>query len=53
MSMNEKEIELETYDSIEHTESEECQCDECQCGKKHYVQIIDVDRYIDNLNDWD
>ena len=40
-------------DSLEHLESEECQCAECQCAKKRYVQIIDVDRYINSLNDWD
>ena len=47
------EIESEFDDSIEHIESEECQCAECQCAKSHYVQIIDVDRYINSLNDWD
>lgn len=40
-------------DSIEHIELEECQCAECQYAKKRYVQIIDVDRYINSLNDWD
>ena len=45
--------QIESDASIEHTDLDECQCAECQCGKKHYVQIIDVDRYIDNLNDWD
>ena len=53
MSMNEEEIDLETNDSIEHIESEECQCAECQCAKRRYIQIIDVDRYINNLNAWD
>ena len=45
--------DIEFDDSIEHIESEECQCAECQCAKKRYVQIIDVDRYINSLNDWD
>ena len=40
-------------DSIEQIESEECQCAECQCAKRRYVQIIDVDRYVNGLNDWD
>ncbi len=53
MSTNEEEKDLEITDSIEHTDSDECQCAECQCSKNRYVQIIDVDRYIDNLNDWD
>ena len=41
--MSEMEEELENCsefeNSIEHTDSNECQCAECQCGKKHYVQI--------------
>lgn len=47
------EVDSEDKDSIEHINSDECQCAECQCAKKRYVQIIDVDKYIDNLNDWD
>lgn len=35
-----------------HTESMTCNCVECQ-DKRKYVQIIDVDLYIDTLNDWD
>lgn len=54
MRMDEREQDIEIVnDTIEHTDSNECQCAECKCGKKCYVQIIDVDRYIDNLNDWD
>ena len=53
MSMNEEEKELETNETVEHTDSNECRCAECQCSKKRYVQIIDVDQYINNLNDWD
>lgn len=49
----ESENNIELEDSIEHIESDKCQCAECKCGKKCYVQIIDVDIYIDNLNDWD
>lgn len=47
------EEDSEGKDSIEHINSYECQCAECQCAKRRYVQIIDVDKYIDNLNDWD
>lgn len=39
--------------SSPHIESNECNCPECQKGKNHYVQIIDIDRYINALNDWD
>lgn len=35
-----------------HIDAQECDCEECQ-NKQRYVQIIDVDRYIDDLNDWD
>lgn len=34
-------------------DSDECNCPECQKGKKHYVQIPDIDKYINALNDWD
>ena len=47
MSMNE-EKKLGINETVEHTDS-----DECQCAKKRYVQIIDVDGYINSLNDWD
>ena len=53
MSMIEEEKDLEINETLEHTDSDECLCAECQCGRKQYVQNIDVDRYIDNLNDWD
>ena len=33
--------EIELEDSFDHIES-----DEYQCAKKRYVQIIDVERYI-------
>lgn len=35
-----------------HMDSEKCECAECQ-NRRKYVQIIDVDRYVDTLNDWD
>ena len=47
------EVDSEGKYSFEYISSDECQCAECQCAKKRYVQIIDVDKYIDNLNDWD
>lgn len=54
MRMNEREQDIEIVnDTNEHTDSNECQCAKCQCSKKRYVQIIDVDQYINNLNDWD
>ena len=42
-----------TDNSSLHIESVECCCPECQKGKKHDVQILDIDRYVNALNDWD
>lgn len=39
--------------SSQHIDSNECSCPDCQKGKKHYIQIIDIDRYVNALNDWD
>lgn len=52
MSMIEEEKDLEITDSIEHTYSEECQCTECQSSRR-YIQILDMERYVEQLNDWD
>lgn len=39
--------------SLPHMESSECDSPECQKEKTHYVQILDMDRYINTLSDWD
>lgn len=53
--MNEIEKTLDEVDSLEdstlHIESAECCCPDCQKGMKHYVQILDLDRYVNALND--
>lgn len=36
-----------------HIQSNTCNCAECQEKRSKYVTILDVDRYIDSLNDWD
>ena len=36
-----------------HSEIPECQCEECRKVKDRYVRTIDIDRFVDNLNDWD
>ena len=36
-----------------HNYNAECQCEGCIKKKDRYVRIIDVDRFVDNLNDWD
>jgi len=56
MSEGKEEI-LDETDSMKnstlHIETGECFCPECKKGRKHYVQILDVDRYINTLSDWD
>ena len=51
-----KEKESPKIESI-HTKSENCNCSCClenrAENRKKYVQILDVDRYINSLNDWD
>lgn len=50
------ETQEESFDakkSALHTNSEECQCPECNENKRRYIQIIDVHRYVNALNDWD
>ncbi len=42
-------IEIETI----HIQSDNCDCRECQKARNKYVAILDVDRYIESLNDWD
>ena len=52
----EEEIEQEDTDiDIEalHIQSINCNCPECQENRRKYVTIVDVDRYIETLNDWD
>ncbi len=56
--MSEKEEEMldescEAETSSLHIKSDECNCPDCQKRKKHYIQILDIDRYINALNDWD
>ena len=36
-----------------HNDNAECQCEGCSEKKDRYIRIIDVDRFVDNLNDWD
>lgn len=48
--------EIETGEenlSVLHIDNSKCDCPECRSGWKHYVQIFDMDRYLNALNDWD
>ncbi len=51
--MEEQEESNATETSVLHIESDKCQCPECDKKRKRYIQIIDVDRYVNALNDWD
>ena len=44
---------LDRYNPTLHYDNAECQCEGCTKKKDRYVRIIDVDRFVDNLNDWD
>lgn len=45
--------EVEACDCHVHVDSEECSCHDCQCKRDRYVTEIDLDQYIESLNDWD
>ena len=51
--MEEQEGSKDTETSVLHVESDNCQCPECAKNRMCYIQIIDVDRYVIALNDWD
>lgn len=34
-------------------ENSDCDCPQCRNGRKHYNQILDIERYVEHLNDWD
>lgn len=44
---------IEYQDSVRHDMSNECKCPECKRTKSPYIQIFDVDSFVDNLEDWD
>ena len=44
---------LDRDNRLLHNDNVECQCEGCIKKKDRYVRIIDVDRFVDNLNDWD
>ncbi len=48
----ENEEEQSNVETI-HIQSSTCNCTECQEKRSKYVTILDVDRYIESLNDWD
>lgn len=48
----ENEQEQSTIETV-HIQSNTCNCPECQVKRRKYIAILDVDRYIEFLNDWD
>ena len=44
--MEEQEESIDTEISVLHIESVNCQCPECVNNRKCYIQIIDVDNYV-------
>ncbi len=46
-----KEIDDKEMDSV-HVENQQCNCDDCR-KRRQYVQILDIDRYVNALNGWD
>jgi len=46
-----KEIDNIEMDSV-HVENQQCNCDDCR-NQRQYVQILDIDRYVNALNDWE
>lgn len=43
----------EEENSSAHIESQKCNCPDCKSQKRRYIQILDMDRYVEHLNDWD
>lgn len=36
-----------------HINSQECNCPDCNKQKRHYIQILNMEQYVEQLNDWD
>lgn len=49
-----EDIEIaEEENSSLHIDSNRCNCQDCKNRKRKYIRILDMDRYVENLNDWD
>ena len=51
--MDYRDIENIEENNTLHIESTSCSCSDCQNQRRHYVQILDMERYVEHLNDWD
>lgn len=36
-----------------HISSQECNCPDCKKQKQHYIQILNMEEYVEHLDDWD
>lgn len=52
-TLEEEQNVAEYESSLNHYCSAACCCEECQKQRKKYIQILDIDSYVENLNDWD
>lgn len=50
--MEEENEEKQSKVETTHIQSNTCNCAECQEKRSNYVTILDVDPYIESLNDW-
>lgn len=48
-----EEENLEKQDSDRDKMSNDYKCPECKRTKFPYIQIIDIDSFVDKLEDWD
>lgn len=39
--------------SVLHIGGSNCDCPECRSVRKNYIQILDIEQYVEHLNDWD
>lgn len=53
MIMEEENEEEQSKVENIHIQSNTCNCVECQEKRSMYITVLDVDRYIESLNDWD
>lgn len=53
MIMEEENGQKQSTAETIHIQSNTCNCLACQEKRSKYVMVLDVDRYIESLNDWD
>lgn len=51
--MDQQEEYFESQSLNLHKNNNECQCVRCKEEQNRYLQLINLDRIVENLNDWD